>query len=385
MARIDSLRQVHTMSVPFLLLFLVLALTSTIVHANPYAAHATAPIQDLTSTEKFDAALLKAGRTSPLLLVHFHGRCSACGDMAQAYASAAERASKAEGADLVLRDVVFGRVDGKGNEGLMERYGVEGNGPSSADGAPSESEKKKQSKKNGGKSIQGYPILVFTKASAEPLIIPFEKDDDDDKKESSSDVDSKAKATAKADAILSFARDQIRAQSPAKTSNSIVQAAMKEGVLALNADTFHAVVEDETKDVFVKFYAPWCSHCKTLAPRYAKVATLFAQHPTCMVTTFNSDPPAERAIAKQHKIRGFPTLKFFPAKNNARTNATKAEPEVYRGARTPEALVQFLNERCGTEMVLPTMKEQMGSWVDSWKLKLGLGGGGGKDGRGREL
>ncbi|KAA8914824.1 putative disulfide isomerase [Sphaerosporella brunnea] len=127
----------------------------------------------------------------------------------------------------------------------------------------------------------------------------------------------------------------------AKQSNvkAKVKKELPSDVVALNDASFDSVVNGD-KHVLVEFYAPWCGHCKALAPVYETLAHNFVNDADVVIAKVDCDSPAGKATAQRFGVTGYPTLKFFPK------GAT--EPIPYEGGRTEQALIEFLNKNAGT-------------------------------------
>jgi protein disulfide-isomerase A1 len=114
------------------------------------------------------------------------------------------------------------------------------------------------------------------------------------------------------------------------------------------AHTFKDIIEDDTKDVLVEFYAPWCGHCKKLAPIYDELGSLYSQIPSVVVAkidaTANDVPP-------KLNIRGFPTILLFKA-------GQKDVPVEYQGARTLDDMAKFIHTHASQQFELPTQQQQ---------------------------
>uniref|UniRef100_A0A3B3IF56 Protein disulfide-isomerase n=1 Tax=Oryzias latipes TaxID=8090 RepID=A0A3B3IF56_ORYLA len=102
-------------------------------------------------------------------------------------------------------------------------------------------------------------------------------------------------------------------------------------VKVLVAKNFETVAMDPTKNVFVEFYAPWCGHCKELAPIWEQLGEIYADHDDIIIAKMDATANEVESVA----IDGFPTLKYFPAGDK--------EVISYTGNRDLETLSKFLD------------------------------------------
>ena len=92
--------------------------------------------------------------------------------------------------------------------------------------------------------------------------------------------------------------------------------------------TFNDIVKSGKKDVLLEIYAPWCGHCKSLAPIYEELGAAYADNENIVIAKIDGT-----ANDFDVEYRGFPTLKFFPA---------GGEMQDYEGGRTLEDLKAYI-------------------------------------------
>lgn len=71
---------------------------------------------------------------------------------------------------------------------------------------------------------------------------------------------------------------------------------------------FDEVVINNDKDTLVEFYAPWCGHCKKLAPIFEEVANALKDEDVAIV---KMDATAND-VPSRFEVRGFPTMYWLP-------------------------------------------------------------------------
>lgn len=160
-------------------------------------------------------------------------------------------------------------------------------------------------------------------------------------------------ARAMADSVLAEIRKKISSVlggggADAGGDSSSSSGGSSSDVIELTDDNFDRLVLQSEDDWLVEFFAPWCGHCKNLAPHWAKAAKELKGK----VKLGALDATVHQSKASEYGVRGYPTIKYFPAGKK-----TARDSEEYNGGRVASDIVSWALDKHSSNVAPPELVE----------------------------
>ncbi|XP_037307800.1 protein disulfide-isomerase A3 [Pungitius pungitius] len=131
-------------------------------------------------------------------------------------------------------------------------------------------------------------------------------------------------------------------------------------VKVLVAENFDSIVNDDSKDVLIEFYAPWCGHCKSLEPKFNELGEKLSGDPNVVIAKMDA---TANDVPSPYEVSGFPTLYFSPA-------GRKTSPKKYEGGREVSDFISYLKREASNPLVVQEETKKKKKKSDDDKTEL---------------
>lgn len=150
------------------------------------------------------------------------------------------------------------------------------------------------------------------------------------------------------DFALDVAQEKVKAQLSGKKSGGGSGSDGSSGsgssdVIELTDSNFEKLVLKSDDMWLVEFFAPWCGHCKNLAPQWEIAASELKGK----VKLGALDATVHSVMASRYNVQGYPTIKFFH----------KGEVGDYDGGRTASDIVAWATDKAAVNIPPPEVKQ----------------------------
>lgn len=136
------------------------------------------------------------------------------------------------------------------------------------------------------------------------------------------------------------------------SSNVFAKTDKEPAVVQISKTNFNELI-DSKDPVLVEFFAPWCGHCKKLAPEFETAASTLKDQNIKLAAV---DCTTEKEICDKLSIKGYPTLAVF---------RSGAEVTKYQGPREAAAIVKFMKKQAAPTVTSIKTSEELNKFRES--------------------